>query len=380
MLAVLSFFSLSVARLVISPIVPAIIDAFDVSKGLIGLALTGLWGTYALLQFPSGVLADRFGERALILAALGLTTVGSVVVALSPSYLYFALFVGLMGAGAGLYFSVAASLLTKLFENTGQALGLHSAGAPIAGLLAPVAAAAVATQFGWRAAIVLGAAVTGPVFLLAAWRIRPTPPERPELRLRDRFDLSVLVELLSRPAIAYTTLLATVAAFSFQSFASFFPTFLVEYWDLPLGEASLVFGGVFLLTAAGLPLLGRLSDALDRDAVLAVVLALNASGFVLVLAGSGIAVLLVGAGALGLGLSFTGVLQSRFMDNLSVAEQGTGFGLVRTVYMFLSATGNVVTGVLAETAGWPTAYGFVAALSLLAVLSLGAVRLSSTRF
>ena len=58
-LCTLAFFATTVARLVISPVVPAIEAEFDAPSGLVGVALTGLWTAYALAQFPSGVLADR---------------------------------------------------------------------------------------------------------------------------------------------------------------------------------------------------------------------------------------------------------------------------------------------------------------------------------
>jgi MFS family permease len=108
-LAALANFSQFGARLVISPLVPDIIAAFSVTKSTVGLALTGVWATFALFQYPSGVLADRYGERRVILTALGLTAGCSLLLALSPSFLAFAAFAVLLGAGAGLYFSVGTA-------------------------------------------------------------------------------------------------------------------------------------------------------------------------------------------------------------------------------------------------------------------------------
>jgi len=52
------------------------------------------------------------------------------------------------------------------------------------------------------------------------------------------------------------------------------------------------------------------------------------------------------------------------MDIFDQDEQGTGFGVVRTITGVLSSSGSVVTGFLIDTAGWPTAYGLVVALLL----------------
>lgn len=56
------------ARLVYSPLVPFIIDDFAISNTHIGLGLTGMWLAYGFSQYPSEVLADRYGEKAIILS------------------------------------------------------------------------------------------------------------------------------------------------------------------------------------------------------------------------------------------------------------------------------------------------------------------------
>lgn len=90
-------------------------------------------GTYALTQFPSGILGDRFGERRVILVALGLTAISSLLLAVSFSYEFFVLFAIVFGLGAGLHYTVATTYLTKQF----------------------------------------------------AWHIRPTEPDRPEQPMRN---------------------------------------------------------------------------------------------------------------------------------------------------------------------------------------------------
>lgn len=231
-----AFFATMVARLAVSPLVPDVIDAFGVSKTAMGLALAGMWAAYALLQLPGGVLAGRIGERRVIILALLLTGGGSLLLASAPSFTWFVVFSLVLGAGTGLYYPVAASLLTDLFENTGQALGLHISGGDISGLVVPVAAVAVAAQFGWRAGLLLGTAVALPMVLVSAIWIRSTPSNRTSSPTHQPDQLAVseyirrLWSILSRPSIGYTVALATALGFTFQAVLSFFPTFLVEHW------------------------------------------------------------------------------------------------------------------------------------------------------
>jgi predicted MFS family arabinose efflux permease len=359
------------SRVVISPVVPSIIETFSVSKGAIGLVLTGMWAVYALLQFPSGVLADHYGERRVVLAALLFTGLGSLLVALSPSFLLFGVFTLLLGAGAGLYTPVGSALLSKLFDDVGQALGIHAMGGPSAALVIPISAALVSARYGWNAALLLGAVVAFPALGLWAWRLRPTPPSRPDRPLREGLRPDAITGLLFRPSIAFTVVLATLVMFAFQSFLSFLPTFLVEYHGFSTPRASAVFGVGAALSIVAMPLMGRLSDVLSRDAALLLAMLSAAGGFVVFLGTSaGLVATAAGVLAFGVGFAWAGPLQGRFTDLLTESERATGFGLVRSVYVLLGSAGSAVTGILADTAGWPVAYGVATALLVVAAAAL----------
>lgn len=371
-LCTLAFFATMVARLVISPVVPEIVETFDSSTSVIGLALTGLWMAYACAQFPSGVLADRYGERAIILMAIGLTAVASTLLALSPSMPVFVLLTVVLGGVAGLHYSVATTFLAREFDNIGTAIGLHNSGAPLAGLLAPIAAATVSTWLGWRFAIALGTVAALPIFGFFAWKIQPTDPARPQQPLTERFALAPVVRLLSRPQIAFTTVLAVLCEFVWQATASFLPTFLIAYHGYSVGFASALFSAYFIVHGFAQPGIGSLSDRYGREEMTAVCALLGIGGYSLLIRGSGLGVVLVAIFLIGIAMSFGAALLPRFVDNLSAAERGAGFGLVRTTYMILSATGSVVIGTVADTAGWGIAFGiFVVFLSLVCVALIG---------
>jgi predicted MFS family arabinose efflux permease len=314
--------------------------------------------------------ADRVGRRRVILAALAAGGLGDMLRAWAPSFARFAVTAVALGAGAGLYFTAGTAVLTGQFRDTGRALGVHEIGASAGGLVGPTAAAIAASRFGWRAGLLIPVGLAAAVFVLFTRSSPPTPPTNPDASLADQLEVGRLVELLSRPSIVLTAAVAMVGYFSWQSFASFFPTFLVEFAGVSPTRAGLVFGAVFALTIVGAPALGQLSDRMGRDGVLAGSMLSGAAGFVVLLTAGGLVALVVGTLLLGLGLSWTGVLNSRFMDHLDAAERGTGFGLVRTIVLLVSSLGSVVTGSLAESAGWVPAYGLVAGLLSLLVAVL----------
>lgn len=408
------------SRLAISPVVPQIMDWFDVTEGTIGLVLTGMWAAYALCQFPSGVLGDRFGERRVVLLSMSLMGFSSLLLALSPSFFLLGVFVVLLGGGTGLYYSVAASLLTKLFDETGQALGIHSAAGAAAGLFVPVVAAVIGVRFGWQVAVLIGLAMAIPSIVFFLWYVQPTgnpdkdaqavnpvndgqmihpaddtqtPTSVDEARVSnlegtqtanpdvstqmnpDLPTLSVLARGLVRPRVVYMTLLASVGIFSWQAMQSFYPTFLVDHHSFSPQAAGGAFGLIFLFSTVSQPVTGKLSDTVGRDTVIAITFTVTALAYAGVLIFSRPVLILVLTALLGAGMSWFPVMQARIMDGFSDTERGSQFGLVRTLYMFIGASGSVVTGTLVDAAGWTSAYGLLIVLLGVGVVSLVGNRL-----
>jgi predicted MFS family arabinose efflux permease len=362
------------ARFLLSPVVPFVLADLDTTKSAMGLALTGLWGVYALTQFPSGVLADRFGERPLLLAGLVGTAVGMALIAVAPSFALYGTFVLVLGVGTGLFFAPASSLLSRLFAERGAALGWLTAAGALAGVAYPAVGSYVGDVYGWRVAVGIGAVVAVPALAATVAFVPRVRPAQPERRFAAAVDLARIRGLLSRPSVAYTTLLAIVVSFTFQGVSSFLPTFLIEYRGLDPTLAGVAFGVVFGLSTLSQPVAGRVSDRLSRDVAIAASVAVTAVGIVVLLVVPGTAGVVVGTGVLGVGIAWPGVLQARFMDQFSDDERGYGFGLARTTYMFLAAPGSVVVGTLADTTGWVAGYGVVVALLCLGLVLLGANR------
>lgn len=367
----LAFFATMVARLVISPVVPAIADEFVVSNAEIGLALSGLWLAYALTQFPSGLFGDRYGERLVILVAVGGTAVASLALALSPVFPVFLALTVVLGAVAGLHYSVATTLLSRLFDNTGTAIGIHSAGAPIAGLVAPVAAAYAGTLFGWRYAVALGTVAAAPAVFAVASGIPDIEPQRPDQAIRRRIDPATLRELLLRPPIAGTMVLSVLAAFVWQGTASFLPTFLIEYRLYSEPMAGAVFSAYFVVQGVGQPGMGWLSDRIGREPAMALCMVAGVGGFTLYVVGGGLAAVAVATVLVGIAMSWGATLLPKFLDHMSPEEEGLGFGLVRTTYMVFGASGSVGVGALADRFGWAAA--FLALAGILGVVLLALV-------
>jgi MFS family permease len=352
------------ARIAISPLIPAITDDFGVSNAFLGFALTGMWLSYALMQFPSGLFADRYGERLVILASVGGTTIFVFLLALSPFLGAFVLFTILLGAFAGLHYSVATTFLARLYDDIGTAIGVHNTGAQVAGLVAPVVVVWVSIRAGWRPALGLVVLLGVPVFLLFYIYVRPTDPLHPEIPIREQLDPDALVELLSRPSISFTMIIATVGEFTWQGLASFLPTFLVEYHGYSTVLAGTIFSLYFVVQAFGQVGVGRSADYFGYDTTIFVCFVAAIGGIWVLVFTPTVAAVVAGTVLLAIGMSNASAVFPRLLSHMSESEQGTGFGLVRTVYMIVASFGSVAVGVMADLFGWGFSFWVLGGLLL----------------
>jgi MFS family permease len=371
----LANFSQFGARLVISPLVPAIAATFTATKGTVGLVLTLMWAVFAIAHYPSGVLADRYGESLVMRIALVVVTVGSLLVATAPTLLAFAAGCVVLGLGGGAYFPTGQTFLSRLYghDGRGTALSVHGAGGPLAGVVLPVIATAVAASFDWRAGIAVGTVAMVLTVAILAVVLRDYSRASPDVDVRERLHPSNVTALLARPPVLATVVLGGIAMYCFQGFVSFYPTFLREYHGLPADRASALFGGAFLLLVLGLPVIGRLADRVGAERSLFVPFGALAGSVTLLLAVPTAWSALVGSALAGVGLAGGGAIAKRAMTHFEEADRGTGFGIVRMLFVLVGSLANVVTGTIAEYWGWVPAYGILVALSvgvvgLLAVL------------
>lgn len=368
-----SYFAIRLAQLLISPVVPAVRDAFAVSRGAVGVVLTGMWVAYALAQLPSGVFGDRDGPRRVVVAALASTVVGGAALAAAPSAVAFGGAALVLGVGAGLYYNAATALLTTRFDDVGRAIGAHRVGSQVAGIVAPILAAGVVARVGWRGVLMSGAVVAAAVLVLVTLRMRGTPPARPDASLAELVAPRTLLRLLARPEVSFATLLSTVGEFVILATMAFLPTFFVEHHGFSLARASLLFSIYFAVVGGLQPVVGWLSDRIGHDAVVGGTSVAGVAGYGTLATTTSFRVALPAVVLVGVAMSWGPPLQSRAVGALPTAERGTGFGLVRTVYLLGGALGTTVVGGVADTGGWETSFGLLAALLGGIVLTLAAV-------
>ncbi len=95
----LTFFVISFLTNIIGPLVPEIIDDFDLSLTLVAVLPFAFFIAYGVTSIPAGLLIERFQEKPVMVAAFAVAFVGSSMLALFPSYLTAIGSLFLIGAG-----------------------------------------------------------------------------------------------------------------------------------------------------------------------------------------------------------------------------------------------------------------------------------------
>lgn len=95
----LIFFVISFLTNIIGPLVPEIIDDFNLSLTLVAVLPFAFFIAYGVMSIPAGLLIERFQEKPVMVAAFAMAFVGSSILALFPNYLTAVCSLFLIGSG-----------------------------------------------------------------------------------------------------------------------------------------------------------------------------------------------------------------------------------------------------------------------------------------
>lgn len=139
-------------------LLPVLAQGLGLSYTQIGVLKATSSTAMACLEIPSGFLAEKFGEKKLLIAGLVGVGVGYIGVAQSSQFLTVCLFFLLAGCGAAFQHSLSSALLVRQFEGglRRRALGTYNAFGDV-GKLAYAAAFSVPVGMGlaWNIVVLL---------------------------------------------------------------------------------------------------------------------------------------------------------------------------------------------------------------------------------
>ncbi|WP_436348549.1 MFS transporter [Natronorubrum sp. FCH18a] len=370
------FISLGI-RIVYPALLPDIMAEFRIDYTSAGFLLSTIWITYASVQFPGGFLADRFGERAIVLTSL-LAALGAILlIILAPIFAVFVLATVMLGLGTGLFGTSRVTILSDTYpDNRTTAVSFSQATGNLGNAILPVIAGFFAVAFGWR----MGFGYLIPVFVLVVLGIMVYLPRRTSAAPDNALGVAYvkdLVQAVFNRTVLFATVMLFFMMFFYQGVTGFLPSYLIEVKGLSQTTASIVFGS-FFATAIGFQFLsGLVSDRFGerRAIVLSVLIGLPPILLLPFLWSEWliIPVAILSSATLGAvppGHTYTVELMP---DTL----QGSGYGLVRTGYIGFGAISPPIVGFVAD-AGY---FNFVFFLFAAAVIcgALFCIRLPRVR-
>ncbi len=371
-------------RYLFPPLFETIQEVHDVSNTITGVLFTALLVAYAVVQFPSGLLADRFRrDHVILFGAIGFGA-ASLVTFLAPGIGL--LFVGavLIGVTTGVHKTVAIPFLSEMYgERKGLALGVMDTIGQFGGILAPMFVVLILSSvFQWQIVFLIGALVS--FGLAAAFYARVSrsigmeATDLPDCGQEIEADTSNTSGTEETYATIFTDtkmvaflVVAVIVTFAWNGLTSFLPLYFTQAKELDVGTANLLYSLVFVASFSQ-AVTGWLSDTLGRVRMIMILLSLVVVGIVIMLSTG--SVLGLGAAALVTGMGFHGfrpVRDSYLMELIPSSIGGGTLGIARTAMVTIGAFAPAVLGFFSDVIGFRDTILFVVTITVAAIGVVG---------
>lgn len=175
------FFTGSGARMTVIPLLMH--NVVGVSASRVGLILGVIQVANLCMVYPSGLVADRLGRKAVMVPAMVISAVGLLLFSGSWSFGAFMPGAVLLGVGVGLAGGVPAAYIVDVTPQCshGIAMGLYRSAADIGYVLGPLALGYVSDAVSYRSALVANSVLLLTCAALFG-TLAPEPTERARLR------------------------------------------------------------------------------------------------------------------------------------------------------------------------------------------------------
>lgn len=364
----LCMLSAALAMQSIPPVMSLLIHDFRLSHHQGGMLMSLFALPAIFVSLPAGMLADRYGIREVGIIGLGLTGLGSALVATSGSFVALASGRVIAGMGSIMIVVISAQGIARWFagREMGVAMGIFNTATPV-GLIASLNVISVmASRWGWRSGI--WATVVFTAVSLVVFSLFFTSPgkEAPDRRTASRAHEDIGKDGLAIWLVALCWALFTSSIISLFSFA---PDFMVSR-GLALQTAgfytSLVMAGSLFLS----PIIGHGADKYGHQEAFIAVGGLGMAILLLVVPadGSHFALLMVVIGILA--AFVPAPVYSRAAQVVSPERLGWAFGLIAMLNNVGVFVGPQLVGLSRDVTGsYQAGFGLMALFSASAAIT-----------
>src|SRR5206468_6979617 len=142
------------------PLIPVLRADLHINSGQAGLMSTLLFLGLAIMYIPAGALADRFGQRPVLIGSSILLAAGGVLLPLFPNFTWILFCRIIAGIGAGGAFVAGAGVAASMGKHSSLAQGLYGGSVQIGSGLGLLFTPLLYIWFGWRGAFLFWRAGT----------------------------------------------------------------------------------------------------------------------------------------------------------------------------------------------------------------------------
>lgn len=335
--------------------------AFALSHSEVGALKMTLSGTLALAQIPAGYLAERKGERGVLVAGILLAGLGYMLLGTAGGFAGLFGILIVIGVGCGTQHPLASSIISRAYAGGDRraALGTYNFTGDLGKVVVATVAAAAAAAYGWRTAAVSYGAISivaAIVVLLLLVRLRAGTRPEPAAEGDDAPVGWGIVNVRGYATLASIGMIDSAGRLGLLTFLPF----LLLHKGAEVDTVGLALGLVFAGGAAGKLICGLIAD---RVGILRTVILteLATTGLLVVVLLVPLTPTLFVLPVLGVALNGTSsVLYGTVGDFVDGDRQARAYGLFYTLGIGSGALSPLLFGAISD--GW----GVHMALSILA--------------
>ncbi len=260
-------------RMVIASAIPFIAQDFKLSPLQMGQVMSAFFVGYAAMQIPGGLLADRFGPRVVLTAAIGWWSIMTALTGLVPGLISLLVVRVLFGLGEGPYPAGSSKAVSNWFprRELARAQGLQMAATSLGATVAPLFVVTLITNWGWRS-VFYSLFVPGVILGLVVWRyVRNSPAESPRVSAQElkEFDTPTVartptrqsfMESLRTPAVLWCAASLFFSNIVSWGLMNWLPTYLLQARGFSPEKMGVLAALTNLAGALGCPLGGYICD------------------------------------------------------------------------------------------------------------------------
>ncbi|HLX45667.1 MAG TPA: MFS transporter [Bryobacteraceae bacterium] len=393
-LTFLMAFLMYMERGAIGAATPNIMREFGISKITMGWSVSAFNWSYALFQVPGGWLADRFGSRIVLAAAIAWWSAFTAGTGLSFNAASLAVTRFLFGAGEAAAFPAGSRALARWLPVGQRAFGqgFQHSGSRLGAALAPAIVVSLMAVSGWRPVFYMFGAA-GIVWAIVWYAYyRNEPGEHPRTNAAEVNLLPKPAGSLSNKSVPWRLILRSrdlwylsVAYFCYGwvlwLYLAWFPTYLREarhFTSLKSGLASIPLFAATLANVAGGVLSDRLAAKfrdLRRGRLMVSICGFGIAALALlpgVLASSPVTALACLTVALG-GLELTVAVSWAICLDIGGDYCGSVSSVMNTWGNLGGAISAVMVGYLATWMGWTSPFLLASVLCLLSAIMVSRI-------